>query len=399
MKTIEEILTALQAIVDGAKDDEGEDRPLTDEEAERYEALEGQLQAAQRSEAIQKRQAAYNTPTTRMDLHVAVSGAEEVSAELRAFHHYALTGDDVELRAQTKGTNSAGGYLVPNTTQAKIIERLKAFGGLMNEATNITTETGERILWATEDDTGNTAEIVAEGAAAASAGADKVFGQANLDVFKYEATGAGNLPMKVSWEFLQDSPINFENHIADNFARRIARKFSVDICVGAGTTEPLGITTAQTAYGAIASNAAGPTYAELVGANAQLDPEYESNAKWLMDPATWWFLVANLLDSADRPLLQANAQSGAGTAITKQLLGHEVILDPGMPAIGDNTKAIVFGDLRASYIVRKAGGFRLLRLNELYAVNGFVGFLGYARMGGTVQNLNSYVVLAAENTA
>jgi len=394
--TVEEILAALQAIIDGAKADDGSDRPLTDEEAQRYEELEGKLQALQRTEEIQKRNKAYNT-VVRPDIAVHASGREEVSEELRAFHHYAMTGE-VEHRAITVGTNSAGGYLVPESTSTKIVERLKAFGGLMNEAENITTATGERMNWATEDDTGNTAEIVAEGAAAASAGADKAFGTASLDVFKYEATGAGNLPMKVSWEFLQDSPINFENHIADNFARRIARKFSVDICVGDGSGEPLGIVTPQTAFASIAANATGPTYGELVSAVAEIDPEYEGGAKWLMNPTTWWMLVTNLVDGNDRPLIQPQAQSGAGTAIARQLLGYEVVLDPGMPAIGDATKAIVFGNLRTSYIVRKVGGFQLQRLNELYAVNGFVGFLGWARMGGTVQNLNSYVVLGAQDT-
>jgi HK97 family phage major capsid protein len=395
--TVEEILAALQALIDGAQTEDGEERPLTEEEQQQVEQLEVALASAQHDRELRNRHRA-RTAMVRPDLAVHASGTEQVSEELRAFHHYAMTGQ-METRAITTGVDAAGGYLVPDSTSTKIVERLKAFGGLMNEAENITTATGEPMNWATEDDTANTAEIVAEGAAAASAGADKAFGTANLAVYKYEATGAGNLPMKVSWEFLQDSPINFENHIADNFARRIARKFSVDICVGTGTGQPLGIVTPQTAFDEIASNVAGPTYGELVGAVAAIDPEYEGGAKWLMDPATWWGLVTNLLDANDRPLIQAQAQSGAGTAIAKQLLGYEVILDPGMPAIGDQTKAIVFGNLRQSYVVRKVGGFSLLRLNELYAINGFVGFLGWARMGGTVQNLNSYVVLGGENTA
>jgi HK97 family phage major capsid protein len=396
---MEELLAALKALIESA---EAEDRPLSEEEEERAKDLTAKIEATKRTAQYRSLVAAYETPV-RTDLHVAVSGADEASPELRSMIHYMKTGtyDDyaIETRAQTKGTTTAGGYLVPTTTQAKIIERLKAFGGLADQAETLTTDSGETINWATEDDTGNTAEIVAEGAAAASAGADKVFGQASLGAFKYEATGTGNLPMKVSWELLEDSAINLEDHIADNFARRIARKFSVDICVGTGTGQPQGIVTPQTAFDEIAANAAGPTYGELVGANAALDPEYEANAKWLMHPATWWFLVANLLDASDRPLIQANAASGAGTAIEKRLLGHEVVLDPGMPQIGDQTKIIVFGDLRQSYIIRRVNGFHLLRLEELYAVNGFVGFLGWARMDGRVQNLNSYVVLGSENTA
>ena len=397
---MEELLAALKALIEKAEE---ESRPLTDEEQAQAEDLTRQIDAYKTTTHMAHLLRSYQTPV-RADLHVHVATAEgDDRPDLRSMINYMKTGeyDDyaMEQRALTKGTSSAGGYLVPTTTQSKIIERLKAFGGLAEQAETITTDSGETIRWATEDDTANTAEIVAEGAAAASAGADKVFGEATLGAFKYEATGASNLPMKVSWELLEDSPISLEDHIADNFARRIARKFSVDICVGSGTGEPQGIVTPKTAFDEIASNAAGPTYAELVGAVAALDSEYESNAKWLMDPATWWSMVATLVDDAGRPLLQAQAQSGAGTAIQKQLLGHEVVLDPGMPGIGDQAKFIVFGDLRMSYIIRRVNGFHLLRLNELYAVNGFVGFLGWARMDGRVQNLNSYVVLGGENTA
>lgn len=391
---MEELLAALRALIESA---EAEDRPLTDEELERAAALEAQIEAWRLTDEAQRRARAYGTPQ-RNDLHVSVGGSEEVSEHLRAFHQYAVTGDGAQLRAITTTVDAAGGYLVPDSTSTKIVERLKAFGGLQNEAEQITTTTGERMLWATEDDTANTAEIVPEGEAADTAGADKVFGQASLDVYKYEATGADDLPMKVSWEFLTDSPINFENHIADNFARRIARKFAVDIVTGSGTGEPLGITS-KAEFDEIAANATGPTFGELVGAVAALDPEYYDNAKWLMAPSTWWFLVTNLVDANDRPLLQAQAASGLSDGFSMNLLGFPVVLDPAMPAIGDNTKPIIFGDLRQSYIVRRVGGFSLLRLNELYAINGFVGFLGWARMGGTVQNLNSYVVLGSENVA
>ena len=397
--TVEDILAALKAIVDEAANDG--DRNLTEEEVERYEELEGKLQAARTTKEIQKRNAIYAAPV-RTDLHVH-AGGQEVTAELRAFQNYCLTGDGAEYRALTKGTTTAGGYLLPTTTQAKIVERLKAFGGLANEAEVITTSDGNPINWATEDDWSTApvsgtvpAEIVAEGGAAATAGYDKVFGQTTLGAYKYEATGASNLPMKVSWELLQDSPINLEDHIANNFARRIARKFSVDICTGNGTTEPQGIVTPQTAFDEIASNTAGPTYAELLGAVAALDPEYRVGAKWLMSDASW-FALMGLVDDIGRPLLQDNGTSGLANGAQFSLLGYPVVVDQGMPAIGDQSKSIVFGDLFESYIVRNVDGFQLVRLNELYAVNGFVGFLGWARRDGRVKNLNSYVVLAGQN--
>ena len=387
--TVDEIMAEMKPISEAA-----ETRALNDDEVSRYEELETQLTAARKSEEIVKRQKAYETPI-RTDLHIH-AGGQEVTPELRAFQHYCLTGEmNPEYRAMTEGTSSAGGYLIPTTTQAKIVERLKAFGGLQAEAEQLNTNSGEPINWATEDDTANTAEIVAEGAAAASAGADKVLGQVSLGAYKYEATGASNLPMKVSWELLQDSPINLEDHIAKNFARRIARKFAVDICTGTGVGQPQGIVTPQTAFAQTASNTV-ITYPELLSAVQALDPEYRANAKWLMNDATWG-VVLGMVDTTNRPLLLPEASAGVGGRIPQQLLGYPVVIDQGMPAYsGSNKKAIVFGDLQESYIVRIVKGFQLLRLNELYALNGFVGFLGWARMDGKVQNLNSYVVLASK---
>ena len=396
---MEELIAALKALIEKAEE---ENRPMTDEEQAEAEDLQRRIDAYETTAQFRSLLNAYQTPV-RTDFHVHVTGDDnEQTVEVRSMIHYLKTGlyDEyaMETRAQTKGTASAGGYLVPTTTQNKIVERMKAFGGLAEEAENITTDSGETINWATNDDTANTAEIVAEGGAAASAGADKVFGQTTLGAYKYEATGTGNLPMKVSWELLEDSTMNVEDIIAKNFATRIMRKFSVDIISGNGTTAPQGIAAAQTAFDEIAANAAGPTYGELLGTVAALDPEYRANAKWLINDATWFRLLA-MEDDNGRPLILPQASAGIGGPVPAQLLGYPVIIDQGMASIGDQAKFAVFGDLRESYIVRRVNGFHLLRLNELYAVNGFVGFLGWARMDGRVQNLNSYVVLAGENTA
>jgi HK97 family phage major capsid protein len=393
---MEELLAALKALIENA---EGEGRPLSEEEEEEARSITEKIEAIKATAQYRSLLNAYTTPV-RSDLHVHVEGSE-VTQELRSFHHYLKTGgfDDyaLETRAQTKATGGAGGYLVPTTTQAKIVERMKAFGGILEEVEKITTDSGETMNWATEDDTANVGEIVAEGAAAAG-GADKVFGTASLGAFKYEATGTGGLPMKVSWELLEDSIINLEDHIANNFARRIARKLADDVINGDGTTEPEGVIAAKTAFDEITANATGPTYGELLGTVGALDPEYRNGAKWLINDATWMRLLG-MVDEQGRPLILPQAQAGLAGGVPLQLLGYPVVIDQAVPAIGDQTKFAGFGNWREAYILRQVNGFHMLRLDELYAVNGFVGFLGWARYDGAVQNPNAYVVLAGENTA
>lgn len=386
---MEELLAALRALIEGA---EAENRPLTDEEVTEAENLKSQMTALNRTAEFRSLLDTIGKPK-RPDLHIHTEGKDEVSVELRSMVHFLKTGQiDAEFRALTKGTDSAGGFLVPTTTQNKILERLKAFGGLQEEAEKITTASGETIQWATEDDTANEGEIVAEGAAAVG-GADKVFGQASLDVYKYEATGAGGLPMKLSWELLEDSPINLEDHVANNFARRIARKLADHLATGTGTGQPQGIVTPKTADVVIANNSTGPTYAELLALWGAVDPEYRAGGKWLMSDVTWRRILG-MVDADGRPLIMPSAQSGIQGGVPYTLLGHEVVVDQGMPDIGAvNAKFLVFGDLRESYVVRQVNGFHLVRFNELYAVNGFVGLLGWQRFGGMVQNLNSYALM------
>jgi HK97 family phage major capsid protein len=393
---MEELLAALKALIEEA---EAEDRPLTEEEQERARDLTAKIEAHKKTAHYRSMINAYETPV-RTDLHVHAGGQEE-TPELRSWAHWMKTGEydsyAMETRAQTKGTASAGGYLVPTTTQAKIVERMKAFGGILEEVEKITTDSGETINWATEDDTGNVGEIVAEGAAAAG-GADKVFGTASLGAFKYEATGTGGLPMKVSWELLEDSVINLEDHIASNFARRIARKLADDVITGDGTTEPEGLMAAKTPFDEIAANAAGPTYLELLGMIGALDPAYHQGAKFLMNMASWIRLLG-MTDEAGRPLILPQAQAGLAAGVPLQLLGFPVVIDQAVASIGDQAKFAGFGNWREAYILRQVNGFHMVRLDELYAVNGFVGFLGWARYDGAVQNPNAYVVLAGENTA
>lgn len=128
--------------------------------------------------------------TPQATVHVAAPKEDDTLE--RAFTAYLRTGqanaDLTELRAQSEGTPSAGGYTVPDGFRTKIIDRMKAFGGIANVAETINTETGQSLEWPTVDDTANVGEIVAEGGTFAS-GADLTFGTASLGAYTYTAGG------------------------------------------------------------------------------------------------------------------------------------------------------------------------------------------------------------------
>jgi len=387
--TIEELVASLKAIIDAA-----EGRSLTDEEVERYEKLEVELAAKQKDVEIRSRQKAYETPV-RNDLHVHVGTQKADDTLERAFDHYLRTGqqnaDIVELRAQSVGTDSAGGYTVPDSMRDKLTERLKAFGGLAGAVEEITTSGGEPLRWPTLDDTANSGVIAAEGTAPASGGADLVFGEKVLGAFKYVAPGASNLPLRVSVELLQDAAFDVQSLVTRKLGERIARKQAVDWVGGAGTTLPFGITTGTSGT---AFTSAGITYAELVDAVHEVDPEYRMSAKWAFNDATL-AKIEKIVDTTGRPILNDANAGIAGGPQNKTLLGFPVVIDQAFSTYtdGGTTKWGVFGDLSAGYVIRRVKDLTLIVNPYSRANEGQVEYTLWARADGVPQDTNAYKVL------
>lgn len=391
--TIDELIAAMQAILDSAMASEGDgasasERPLTEEEAARYEDLERQLMTARKSDEIQKRQAAYRTAAPKAMFGVTEAANDEVHT--RAFNAFLRTGtfdrDTVQFRAQSEAIGSAGGFLVPNGFRDMIVERRVQFGGLGNEAESLSTAMGNPLPWIVNDDTSAAnAEITPE-SGLWDTGADLVFATRSLGAYKYTTVGASQLPLKVSYELLQDSAFDLPSWIARKFGERIARKQAVDWVNGSGVGEPVGILNAGlTNTAGIASAAPGPTYAELLAIVHALDPAYREGAKWLMNDATL-AKIQGRVDTTGRPLLWNQDGSLAAGLTGQMLLGFPVVIDQAMPNTANGVKSIVFGNLRDTYVIRRVKDFALVVLNELFAQNGQVGYMGWERADGMVQD-------------
>src|SRR4029077_11437626 len=165
MKTREEILSAMNAIVDAA---EAETRSLNDEEVSNYEALEKDLESAMKTAEIKARQNTYEKPRVAV-LKSLPAGVEKRDSQEYAFDRYLRTGmrtDELAVAefAQGEGT-TAGGYLIPTSTEMRMVEFTKAFGGISREAEHLNTGSGNPINYPTNDDTANSAVVAAEGAA------------------------------------------------------------------------------------------------------------------------------------------------------------------------------------------------------------------------------------------
>jgi HK97 family phage major capsid protein len=395
--TVEEILAALAEIIEKAQ---GEERPLTEEEVTAYEKLEKDLQACQRTEAVAKRHAAYNA-IERNDAGLHKAPKKDDGYE-KAFEAYMRTGrpnSDLETfsNAQSEGTGSEGGYLVPTTLRDKIVDRMKAFGGIANVVDTLTTSSGENVNWPTVDDTANVGEIVQEGGTF-SGGADLVFGEASLGAYSYMAGGGSATPLRVSLELLQDAAFDIQGLVSRKLGERIARIQAVHLVSGNGAGQPLGISYGLTGV-EIAADTAGITYDDLVTFIHSVDPAYRENGcRWAFNDTTL-ATIKKIKDSHGDPIWRpASAdmatETGGGT-----LMGYPVTIDQAFPNVDVDANDVnwgVFGNLQEGYVVRRVRDVQLLVNPYSRMANRQVEFTAWARMDATQQNTNAYVALTGE---
>lgn len=388
--TIEAILERMRAIIDSS---DAEGRSLSDEEVTEYETLETDLEKARKDVEVRARQKAYETPAFLPNLKTGGQTQEE--EHMRAFDRYLRTGDKAilaEFRAQSVGVDAEGGFTVPEVFRQKLVDRLLAFGGVAAEVETITTSGGEDMRWPTLDDTANRGVIATEGTAPASGGADLVFGEITLGAFRYVAPGAGNLPLRVSVELLQDSAFDIQSLVQRKLGERIARAQATHWVTGNGTTEPFGL---DTGTNTSAHTAAVIDKDALIDSLHDVDPAYRAKAVWTFSDGTL-AQIRKLEDTTGRPLLQDFASSGIGGGMGGfTLLGHRVVIDQAWPNYTDGVVQDwgAFGDLREGYVIRRVRDVQLIVNPFSRANEGQVEFTMWARADGNVQNPNAFTVM------
>lgn len=394
--TIDEIMDEMSAIAANT-----DSRALTDAEAGRYERLESALAGARRSENIRRRQEAYETPVPG-DLAVAAYAgtARRDDTYNQAFNAYLRTGrpNGDLMNAQQVGTDSEGGYLVSPQFRQKLVEVMKAYGGLAGEVDGFSTDRGGDVEYPSVDDTASEGAITAEEAAFAT-GTDLVFGTVLLKAYKYTSTGAdANAGLRVSVELLQDSEFDIEALLARALATRIARKQAKDWVFGTGTAQPFGIAHAGLTADVVLAAGNAITYQKLLDVESALDPSYEQNAKWVFNKNTWQRVRA-LLDTAGRPLVDPQQASGIGGRPARELLGYPVVIDQGFPNSNTlNARWGVLGDLSEAYTIRRVANFTMIVNPYTRANFGQVEYVAWERADGNVQNRKAYA-LAQANAA
>ncbi|MEV4974443.1 phage major capsid protein [Streptomyces scopuliridis] len=298
-------------------------------------------------------------------------GMDRLSGEQRVM----LMDHQVDLRAQGTGVDTAGGFLVPDEFRNVMTETMKAFGGLLGLAEVITTSTGADLPWPTNDDTGNEGEILGENTAAGEQ--DLLLGARKLKAYTFSSK-----QVKVALQLLQDSAFNLETWVPRKLGERIGRRAARSFITGTGVDQPEGITTnAVVGKTGASGQTTSIVYDDLVDLEHSVDSAYRPNARYLMHDLTLK-VIRKLKDTQGRPLWVPIPAPGFPSTIN----GFEYSLDNSMPVPAANAKSIVFGDLRAGYLIRQVQDVQTMRLVERYAEYLQVAFLGFSRLDGMIQD-------------
>lgn len=291
-----------------------------------------------------------------------------------------------ELRAQAAGTDNKGGYTVPKEMQARIVEQMKAFGGIASVAQILNTADGRVITWATANGTAEEGELIGENAAATEL--DTEFGTAELGAKKLSSK-----IIRVSNELLQDSGVDIEEYLSRRIAERIGRAEAKYLIQGTGVgspAQPKGLQTAVT--GVTQSAAAAVVWQDFNALIHSVDPAYRNagNTRLAFNDNTLKTLK-EMVDGQKRPLWLPDVAGVAPATI----LGHQYVIDQGIEDIGSGKKFAYFGDF-SRFIIRRVSGMTLRRLVERYAEFDQVGFLAFHRFDCVLEDVSAIKALTGK---
>lgn len=315
----------------------------------------------------------------------------------KAFFEYRDMGTSGQ--AAYPGITSGAGIFVPVGFVDRITEALKYYGPmLVGGAGNpdiMETATGQPLPFPTDNDTTQTGEIIGEGQQVNMG--DVTIGQVILGAYKFSSK-----LVKVSIELLQDSAFDIETYLIKKLATRTGRILNTKFTIGSGTNEPTGIIVASTSGGATigtSGNDGTSAGANSIGSDDlttlehSVDPLYRRGAKYMFHDATLAALK-KVKDKYGRPLWLPSVQVNAPDTLN----GYMYLINNDMDQLQANAgsppvqvKPILFGDL-SLYQIRRVKEMSILRLEERFADQGQIAFIGFSRYDANLLDAGTHPV-------
>jgi len=358
--------------------------PLTSEESEYYLALrekrkasfDGETRSGNRGQAtgveIWKDREGRDVPVISRGAKVAAvakNGREFEGLTLGSFLRACVRGpkNEMERRALSEGTDSAGGFSTPSNLLPQVIDALRA--------QSVAFRAGARTIMLSSDSTtivrlatSPTATWTAENASISD----------NTPTFE----GVTFVPEKMisliksSRELIEDS-LNIEDAMSTAFAGQFAATLDLAILNGTGSSnQPTGITVASNVNSvSMGTNGAEITsYDEIIdGIQLILEDGYNGDMTGIVMAPRTWGTIAKFADSTNQPLRKPPAIENIPSYQTSNMPIDET------QGTSSDASTIIVGDF-TQVLVGMRSGLQIDVLKERFADNDQFGFLARMRV-------------------
>ena len=350
-----------------------EGRAFTDEEKERFDALEAEVKALKETiEAGQRRTAAASTEEDPDHNNDGEGESEEekkkAANEERAFGNY-IRGI-VETRAEVNMTEGANGAVIPTTVANKIIEMVYDISPIVKLATRYVVA-GNLVIPYYDESTQQITVAYADEFSELESKSGK-FASIELKDFL-----AGALT-KVSKTLLRKSKFNLTAFVTRKMAEDIVKWLERECLMGSEgkiTGMDVGVTQKVTAA---ATNEI--TADELIDTQDEVPDIFQENAIWIMNRKTRK-AIRKLKDADKNYLLNRDLSAKWGYT----LLGKDVYTTDSVPAMVAGKTAIFYGDM-SGLAVKISEEMNIQVLREKYATQHAIGVVGYIAADAKVEH-------------
>lgn len=199
--------------------------------------------------------------------------------------------------------------------------------------------------------------------------------------------------VRVGEDELMDADINLQQILEDSFGRAGAEMEETAFVVGTGhaNEQPEGFTLGATVTRVDADGPGAIIADDFLTLMYAVPARYRRNGSFLVNSATE-LAMRKLKDTDGQYLWQPSLQVGTPTSFGgRPIYNQEDLLN--IPSAGTARDIAAFGDWKAGYMIVDRLRITVKRLNELYASQGMVGFIGHQRVGGGVVEADALRIL------
>lgn len=297
-----------------------------------------------------------------------------------------ITKPGVDVRGKAtlvEGTDSAGGFLVPEEFRAQLISQGLESAIVRPNGAFVVPMSSDTLAFPTINDTTHTSSVYGgvlgywQGEGSDLQESEPVFG--NIKLTAKKLTGY----TKVSDELLQDSAISLDPFIRRLFAESWAYFEDLAFLRGTGSGQPLGIINAPCLVSVTRQDTDNGLMNDITGIWARVSPASRPRGVWVANHEYFGEILK--MNAANTTTNAYGAQlvflnNGILDGPQMRLLGRPLFLSEKMSALGD-AGDIGFFDF-GSYLIGDRSGLTIDISNQVYWTTGYVAFKFTERVDG-----------------